>query len=99
MSKTKHTNISKSRHNAKNKIALYSNDDLHGAPANACIKLLVVTSGHVTKMAAAPSAISENPMLHAQIWLDAELWLIKVIYCGNTRFSTFFAHVTLTLTR
>jgi len=47
------------------------------------------------------SAIDENPMLHtnsmALCFTEPELWLIKVLYCGNTPFYL-FCTVTMTLT-
>jgi len=41
-------------------------------------------------------------MLHANLtalcFTEAELWPIKVLHCGNTRFLSCYAPVTLTLT-
>ena len=48
------------------------------------------------------SAVSENPMLHANFiavrFAEAELLPIEVLHCGNTDFGP-FAPMTLTLTR
>ena len=44
------------------------------------------------------SAISKNPMLHAN-FLALCTEPAKVLHCGNKDFSNFFACVTLTLTR
>jgi len=48
------------------------------------------------------SVMSENPTIHVNLmapWcIEPELWAIEVLHCRNTH-STFFAPVTLTLTR
>jgi len=49
------------------------------------------------------STIAENPMLHAKFmalcFIEMELLFIEVLHYGNRDFFTFFALVTLILTR
>jgi len=54
-------------------------------PANACIYLRVVTSGHVTKMAVTP--FDPSPM--ALCFIEPELWPSDVLHCGNSDFRPF----------
>ena len=63
-----------------------------------CVHL--VTSGYFRSRD--KDVIVENPMLHANLmalcYIEAELWLIEILHCGNRDFLPFFAPVTLTLT-